>query len=114
MFTYHGESENWLGDFTIETSEEGTTTLGYLKYKGEDIDLVGQVSSKYETVYGELSSKSLLAGVNSPYAPIGEKGTSSAKGMSGRDSNSYSKVEVVKVIVKCDEKTEAFELYKQN
>lgn len=114
VFTYHAESENWVGNFTIETSEEGTTTIGYLKYKGEDIDSVGQVSSKYETVYGELSSKSLLAGVDSPYAPIGEKGTSSAKGISGRDSNSYSKVEVVEVTVKWDGKTESFILYKQS
>lgn len=33
VLTYHGEDENWVGDFTIRISEEGITREGNLKYK---------------------------------------------------------------------------------
>lgn len=93
VISYHGESKNWLGDFTIEISQGGITKLGIIKYKGDDVDSVGQVSCTYVTIFGTLSSKSLLAGMDSPDSPIGEKGTLSSKSVVG-SSNSYSKIEV--------------------
>ncbi|KAA0955476.1 hypothetical protein FQ087_12755 [Sporosarcina sp. ANT_H38] len=111
MLTYHGENENWVGDFTIGISEEGITRLGNLKYKGEDVDSVGQVSVTFETIFSKSSSKSLLAGLDSPDSPIGEKGTVSIKSLSG-NGNPWSKVEVVKVNAEWDGKTESFNLYK--
>lgn len=108
---YHGESENWLGAFTIEFSKGGITKLGNIEYIGEDVGSVGQVSYTYETIAGTLSGTSLLAGIDSPASPIGEKGTLSSKSVGG-NRNLYSKIEVVKVTVKWDGKTESFNLYK--
>lgn len=112
VLTYHGESENWVGDFTIEISEDRITRLGEIKYKGEDLDSVGQVTYMFKTAFGKTTSKSLLAGLDSPYSPIGEKGTASTKVISGHGSNSYSKIEVVRLSVKWDGGTESFNLYK--
>lgn len=112
VLTYHGEGENWVGDFTIGISEEEISRLGNLKYKGEDADSVGQVSVTFETTFSKSSSKSLLAGLDSPDSPIGEKGTVSTKSLSG-NGNPWSKVEVVKVNVEWDGKTQSFNLYKQ-
>ena len=110
VLTYHGEGENWVGDFTIGISEEEITRQGNLKYKGEDVDSVGQVSVTFETTFSKSSSKSLLAGLDSPDSPIGKKGTVSTLGKSG-NTNPWSKVEVVKVNVEWDGKTESFSLY---
>ncbi|MEK4485698.1 hypothetical protein MHH81_08845 [Psychrobacillus sp. FSL H8-0484] len=111
VLTYHGEDENWVGKFTIGISEEGVTRQGYLKYKGEDVVSVGQVSVTFETIFSKSSSKSLLAGLDSPDSPIGEKGTVSTLGKSG-NAHPWSKVEAVRVYVEWDGKAEMFFLYK--
>ncbi|MCM3358071.1 hypothetical protein [Psychrobacillus sp. MER TA 171] len=108
---YQGESENWKGDFTIEISEGAITKLGKIKYKGKDVDSVGQVSCTYETIAGTTSTKALLAGLDSIDSPIGEKGTLSSKSVIG-NSNLYSKIDVIQVTVNWDGKTESFDLYK--
>ncbi|MFJ5770087.1 hypothetical protein [Psychrobacillus sp. NPDC093180] len=116
VLTYHGESENWVGDYTLEISEGAITKLGSLKFKGEDVDSVGWISCTYEAGTGRTTIKSLLAGVHPTDSPIGEKGTLSSKtvvGGSKEGNNLYSKVKVVKVTVEWDGKTESFNLYKQ-
>lgn len=109
--TYHGESENWSGAFTAEVLNGVVTQEGVLKYKGQDVDSIGQVSCSYETTAGRLSSTSLLAGSGTD-SPIGEKGTQKSTGMGG-NIKLFSKVEMVKVTVKWDGKVESFNLYKQ-
>ncbi|MGE7921489.1 hypothetical protein ACQKM9_21540 [Viridibacillus sp. NPDC093762] len=110
--SFNGESENWVASFSTDLLEGGITTEGNLKYKGKDVDSVGQVSCTYETSAGGLAMFSLLAGTSSNGSPVGEKGTLSTKGLGG-NINIYSKIEVVKVTVKWDGKTELFNLYKQ-
>ncbi|MGE7625426.1 hypothetical protein ACQKMD_21235 [Viridibacillus sp. NPDC096237] len=110
VVSFHGESENWVASFSTDLLEGGITTEGNLKYKGKDVDSVGQVSCTYETSAGGLAMFSLLAGT-SIGSPVGEKGTLSTKGLGG-NVNLYSKIEVVKVTVKWDGKTELFNLYK--
>ena len=107
VLTYHGEGENWVGDFTIGITEEEITKQGNLKYKGEDVDSVGQVSVTFHTIFSESSSKSLLAGLDSPDSPIGEKGTVSTLGKSA-NTNLWSKVGAVRVDVEWDGKAELF------
>jgi len=116
VLTYHGESENWVGDFTLEISEGAITKLGNIKYKGEDVGSVGWVSCTYEAGTGSQTSKSLLAGVHPLDSPKGEKGTQSSQtvaGSSNERSNLYSKVKVVKVTIEWDGKTESINLNKQ-
>ena len=116
VLTYNGESENWVGDFTLEISEGAITKLGNIKYKGEDVGSVGWVSCTYEAGTGSQTSKSLLAGVHPLDSPKGEKGTQSSKSVAGSSnerSNLYSKVKVVKVTIEWDGKTESINLYKQ-
>lgn len=111
LISYHGESENWAGTFTIEFTEAGITKLGNIKYKGEDVDSIGYVSCTYETIAGTSSITSQLAGLSKMGSPIGEKGTLSSRGAGG-NINLYSKIEVVKVTVEWSGKTESFNLYK--
>ncbi|WP_274309967.1 hypothetical protein [Solibacillus daqui] len=93
VISFHGESENWLGAFTVEFTGERITELGYIKYKGEDVNSVGLVEVTYETNSGGLSSISYLAGLDSIDSPIGEKGTSTTKGAVG-NNNQYSKTKL--------------------
>ncbi|MGE7921493.1 hypothetical protein ACQKM9_21560 [Viridibacillus sp. NPDC093762] len=98
-----------MGDFTIDISKEGVTKIGNIKYKGEDVDSVGQASCTYDTIFGGQSIKSQLAGMDSP---IEERGTLLSKAVVGNNNNVYSKVKFIKVTVKWDGKTESFNLYK--
>ena len=116
VLTYHGESENWVGDFTLEISKGAITRLGKIKYQGEDVVSVGWVSCTFQTGIGTTISKSLLAGVHPLDSPKGEKGTQSSQtvaGSSNERSNLYSKVKVVKVTIEWDGKTESINLNKQ-
>ncbi|MEK3977519.1 hypothetical protein MKY37_00345 [Psychrobacillus sp. FSL K6-2836] len=116
VLTYHGESENWVGDFTLEISKGAITRLGKIKYQGEDVVSVGWVSCTFETGIGTSISKSLLAGVHPLNSPKGEKGTLTSYSVAGSSNeriSTYSKVKIVKVTVEWDEKTESFNLYKQ-
>lgn len=116
VLTYHGESENWVGDFTLEISKGAITKLGNIKYQGEDVGSVGWVSCTFQTGIGTTISKSLLAGVHPLNSPIGEKGTLTSYSVAGSSNeriSTYSKVKIVKVTVEWDEKTESFNLYKQ-
>lgn len=116
VISYHGESEHWLGDFTIEFKGETITKLGKIKYKGEDIDSVGLVLVTFDTITGKSTSSGSLAGLSTIDSPIGEKGTRTSRGIIGSNdqvNDSYSKLEVVKVSVEWSEKTESFNLYKK-
>lgn len=112
VISYHGESENWLGAFTAEFTGKRITELGYIKYKGKDVNSVGLVEVTYETNSGGLSSISYLAGLDSIDSPIGEKGTQTSSGAVG-NNNQYSKTKIIKVTVEWSGKTETFNLYKQ-
>lgn len=113
---YHGESENWLGDFTTEFKGETITKLGKVKYKGTDVDSVGFVLVTFDTITGKSTSSGSLAGLSTIDSPIGEKGTRTSRGVIGSNAkvnDSYSKLEVVKVTVEWGENKETFNLYKQ-
>ncbi|MEG0260981.1 MAG: hypothetical protein RR595_11495 [Lysinibacillus sp.] len=111
VISYHGESENWLGSFTIEYTKEEVMEQGKIKYKPEDVGSVGQVTCIFETITGKTTSISQLAGISID-SPIGEKGTLSSKSVAG-NINFNSKMDVVNVTVKWDGKTESFTLYKE-
>ena len=110
--SFQGESEHWSGTFTAEIPDGEIALAGKLKYKGQDLDSLGQVLCTFETAAGKIVTESLLAGSTSINAPIGEKGTIESIGIGGNKSL-MSKTEVVKVTVKWDGKSESFDLRKQ-
>ncbi|MCP1357236.1 hypothetical protein [Aneurinibacillus migulanus] len=89
---YKGESDHWSGVFSSETSEGDVTKIGKLKYKGKDLDSVGEVTCIFEAGTVKMKTVSHLDEISVPGSKL-EKGTIRAKATFGNPDAPVKSVE---------------------
>lgn len=107
VLIYKGESEHWSAISKVTIDGNTVEHIDVVKYKGNNIDSVGKVIYKLESIAGSSEGKADLAN-----GRAGELSTIVGKG-GGGNVELISKVTTVLANIEWNGKVERFELKKQ-
>ncbi|MEH7484463.1 hypothetical protein V7157_26005 [Neobacillus drentensis] len=103
-FTFSGESDNWSANLKVsQTSDDYETQELVLKYKGEDVNSVGEIKYSVDSVGGFGRSG----------ATLDENGTLRDKDEANPTNAKVTENTEVEVTVEWNENKETFKLSKQ-
>jgi hypothetical protein len=102
-FTFTGETEHWSAELKVNQSSDFEKQDFLLKYKGEDVDSVGEIAYKVESV-GGFGRSGVTLEENGSIRHVDEANPTNAK------VTEHTKV---KVTVEWNGNTETFKLQKQ-
>lgn len=102
-FSFSGESDHWKGDLNVNQSSDFEKQDFVLKYRGEDVDSVGDVAYTVEADIREYGRTGVTLEENGTIRDSSESNPTNAK---------MSEDTEVKVTVKWDDQEETFTLEK--